>query len=297
MNEQLIKSESQFSFRFEGKNEIDAILLSKTINDMVQLTKLAAIDECQDAYFKMKIMSFRDGSFKIDFSTISEVAENLYRHASDAATLAGTLFTVVKGYFEVKNHLKGKKPKSVVDKPDSKIEIENADSEKIEVPKSSFAITNNVKIDNLTVQIAGYVKTHNPNGGFSFETHDSIQNFSSEDVDCMLQPVATQESSSYEKYVIKTDLPIRKADLLKNSAWEFIFQGKTIKANIQDKKFIENVHSGLISLKAKDYINATLEIRMPLDGQGAAENSPKYTVLEVNGDVMRGCNDEQLSLL
>ena len=58
---QLIKSESAFSFNFDGGNEIDAALLSRSINDIVELTKLTANLECKDAYIKIKISSFEKG--------------------------------------------------------------------------------------------------------------------------------------------------------------------------------------------------------------------------------------------
>ena len=41
-NSELIKSTAQFGIHLEGESEIDAILLSKTISDMAELTQLAA---------------------------------------------------------------------------------------------------------------------------------------------------------------------------------------------------------------------------------------------------------------
>ena len=71
-NSELIKSTAQFGIHLEGESEIDAILLSKTISDMAELTQLAARKENPDAYLKMNVTAFKNGSFQIDFSTVCE---------------------------------------------------------------------------------------------------------------------------------------------------------------------------------------------------------------------------------
>lgn len=70
MGVKLVKSEDVFSFHLDGNSSIDAILLSKIISNIAELTKMAAIYENPDSYLRMNVTAFKNGSFEIDFSTI-----------------------------------------------------------------------------------------------------------------------------------------------------------------------------------------------------------------------------------
>lgn len=113
MENDLIQSKAQFSFHLDGENEIDATLLSKTIADMAELTKLAAREQDPDAYLKMNVTAFKNGSFQIDFATVCQAVQNIYQAAPVVAGLALTVVSAVKGIFEIKKILKGEKPKSI----------------------------------------------------------------------------------------------------------------------------------------------------------------------------------------
>lgn len=67
MGVKLVKSEDVFSFHLDGNSSIDAILLSKIISNIAELTKMAAIYENPDSYLRMNVTAFKNGSFEIDF--------------------------------------------------------------------------------------------------------------------------------------------------------------------------------------------------------------------------------------
>ncbi|MCL1996173.1 MAG: hypothetical protein FWG63_08210 [Defluviitaleaceae bacterium] len=299
VKEQLIKSESAFSFNFDGGDEIEAVLLSKSINDIVELTKLTSSLECKDAYIKIKITSFEKGSFQIYFSIISEAIETIARPALTLGGLAVMVISIIKGYFDVKKHLEGKQPKTTVEKDNGKIEIENENGQKIEVESTSLTIINNTNIELYVNSIIDNVMEHNPNGGFNIKTEYETTKYVAEDMLKMAKPFAIKDKEdTFEIYHITTALPIKKADLLKSSSWEFIFQGKIIKATILDTDFLGRVHKGLISVKARDYINAKLEIKIPKDNQGGIiGNKEKYSILKVLGEVQTSTDAEQLTFL
>ena len=291
----LIKSESQFSFRFDGKSEIDAVLLSKTIIDIIELIKCAAIDECPDAEIKIQIINFRSGSFQVVFSTISEAVQGLYRPAASAGTLALKLINIVKGYLKIKKLLRGKQPRSIAESDESNIVIESATGDKITVPTKSKEVIFKADIDRYTIQISEKVMEHSPDNGFTIMSHDEVTEFTSEDVQIMSEPICT-ESDRFGKSEVIADLRIRKPDLLKNTSWQFIFLGKSINAKIIDDNFVKNIQSGKVNFKSGCYIRAKLEITFYRDSMGEPiDGTEKYTVIHVFGGIVR-YEAEQLTI-
>ena len=53
MGENLMKSKSVFSFHLDGESSVDAIVLSKTIADMADLSKEMAKQEDEQAFLKL----------------------------------------------------------------------------------------------------------------------------------------------------------------------------------------------------------------------------------------------------
>ena len=294
MNNELMKSESTLQFHLDGESQIDAKLLSKIINDFVELTQFAAKDIDSEAYLKMNITAFQNGSFNISFSAVCEFVKNLF--SSENIAIASNILDTVVSYFNIKKFLKGKRPKpeNVKQQSQNKVEIINADGSRIVVPKEAANIIYNTHIDNLTVNIANSVSEHNPNGGFSIKTKNHSTAFGKDDISNIEKTVAIDESNC-KRYLIETALIIKKPDFIStSSAWDFIFNGKTIHAKIADEGFTKKVHNGEITLKSADYINARLEMIIDLDENNQPiDSTAKYTVLEVNGDVQH--NDSNFS--
>lgn len=281
----LVKSESQFTFKFEGGDEIEAVLLSRAIVNIAELIKIASMSECPDDYVKIKVASLRSGSFRIFFSTVSEAMPNLYRSLEEVGALAVKIVAVVLGFLKIKKHLNGKKPKNIVEKNGGMIEVENDAGQTITIHAGSGAVINNIKADQLIIQISECAMEHNPDGGFTVDTENERVEFLPEDMVSLSAPISVDESRT-EKYVVTTELPIRKPDLLKNTSWQFIYQGKSIYAKILDEHFLESVNNGNVNLKSGSYIRAKLEITVYLDVNGRPlNNAVKYSVVEVIGNV------------
>ncbi len=283
MNNDLIKSESALRFHLDGDSQIDAKLLSKIINDFAELTRFAAKDVNKEAYLKMNVTAFENGSFNISFSAVCELARNLF--TTENVSLAADILGIVLGYFDIKKFLKGKHPKDVRKKSNNKVEIINADGSKIIAEKEAVNIIYNTHIDDLTVNIANSVSEHNPTGGFSIITKKHSSVFEKEDISNIEKTVAVEESNC-KRILIETALIIKKPDFIATSAWDFLLNGKSIHAKISDVAFVKRIHDGEITLKSSDYINALLEILVDLDENGQPiDSTAKYNVVEVKGDV------------
>ncbi|MFZ5975179.1 MAG: hypothetical protein ACOYU3_07205 [Bacillota bacterium] len=284
MKQDLIQSQASFGLHLDGENEIDANLLSNTIRDIAELTKIAAKEENFEAYLKINVTAFRNGSFQIDFSTICEVGETLITIIGAASAFALTIVGIVKGYLEIKKLLKGEKPKNTVQIQDSKMEVENNIGQKVIVHKSSVAILTNVTIDQLTMNIANYVQEYNPSGGFTFLTQEGNVICLADDVKNISKPITIAEETLCKRLTVKADLPIKKVDLTGRSTWEFKYQGHVIIAKIHDEEWLAEVNSGNVPIRAGDYIKATLEIYFELDlYERPIPDSGKYNIIKVHG--------------
>ena len=297
MEEKLVKSESSFAFHIDGDNFIDAEVLSNIINDMAKLTKYAAKEENPEAYLKMNVTAFRNGSFEIDFSTICEIKDDLINCVEVAIPLAATLVGTVKGYLEIKKLIKGNKAKEVKELPDNKIQVTNLVGDSIIVNKSSGTILKDVNIDQTVVNISNNIYQHNPGGGFSFNNDNVNTHFDCNDIINLGKPVPMDDIITYQEKTITVNLLIKKADMLGHSAWSFIFQEKTILAPIVDYDFLKKVHNGNVYIHAGDYIEASLKVSYQIDEYNLpVEGTTKYVVEKVIGDIKSDENYKQLEI-
>lgn len=290
--DELIKSKATLSFHLDGKSEIDAVVLSKMISDMAELTKAVAQEVNPDAYLKMNVTAFKNGSFQIDFSAICEAAQTVFCALPSAVSLAGATILAVKGIFEIKKLIRDGKPKKVERLDDKSIKIEAKDGGTVIVPKESGAIISSVRIDQLVVNIASNVKEHNSSGGFSISTNDEASYYAAEDVSGMSRPLPIEEITTCRRERVNAVLPIRKAVLRGTSQWNFDFNDRAIDATILDDAFINEVHRGT-PVTSGDYIKATIEIYTDLDIMGKPiKGTEKYTVIKVHGGLRHQYDDQ-----
>lgn len=297
MENNLVESRSEFSFHLDGESEIDASLLANTIRDIAEITKETAHEIDPEAYLKMNVTAFRNGSFQIDFSTVCAAAETLLTSATPAVMLAGNVISSLKGIFEIKKFLKGKKPKEISKGAKGKVKIRNEEGNQIEVPASSQIVIHNERIDQLVVNISNYSQEHNQNGGFSIITGDEALRCSASDIREMSKPLPPEtEITTCIRSKIKTMLLIRKAVLIGNAKWSFDYNGRAIDASVEDEVFVHNFQLKE-SIRSGDYIEAIMEIYVDLDKNGdQIKGTEKYTVLQVFGGIRHGKDESQIEL-
>ena len=179
-------------------------------------------------------------------------------------------------------------PSKIEDTKNDKCTVTNDDDMSIEVPAACKNIFTDASIHNLTFNINNYVQQHNPCGGYSISSSQGTSSFNSQDIKDIAKPfpLDVQESVKCSRIRVTTKLPIKKPDILGSSKWEFKYNNRTISAFIEDEIFLNDVHQGIITIKAGDYINAVLEIYYDINESGEPiESSAKYTVLNVIGRV------------
>lgn len=290
-----------FDFHIDGEHQIQAELLSNILYDISKLAEIIADEEGSEKGYKLNVTAFEKGSFGIVFN-LQDIINGI--------GVAANIITCLVGAFELKKHLKGKKPKQVSEFDDNTIKVENNYGNIIIVPKSSGVVINNDMADYHISNISNNIKIHNPQGGFTISSKDETLSCSSEDVENLsvkmfstrntineynLPEYTTRElpESEIRKLefaepyinVFDAELVIKKPDILGDGAWEFLLDNKNIKAKILDEEWLFNFHKNTPALRSGCYISASVQASYKKDSYGNPTGRATYRVIKVYGNI------------
>ena len=256
-----------FSFTFEGSNEISASLLGLSLSNLSYIVH--EIGQKSDSYeqCELKVSSFQKGSFEILFTTAILAAGQI--SALYSPQDLNSIVNVLKGIFDIKQLLKGDRPRSV--SPDIQsgyIHVTSPDGSSVWAPTGSNIVISNPVIDRKTSEIAQAVHQHNPSGGFRLADNTQAFSYNSQAIADIALPAYTTQNTSESLRSMRAALPIVKVDLLGNSSWSFKFCERTISAKICDQEFLKSVHSGQTAYKAGDMLDVCLTIITTLSPDG-----------------------------
>lgn len=297
MESDIIKSESSFSFHIDGDSSIDAFSLSKIIGNMAELTEIAVHTDEPEANVNVSVTALKPGSFVIDFSAVCGIVNTMISNAPNMLSAASNAISTIKGFFEIRKLLNGKAPQSVKEISENSICVTNDNGESTIVNKSSGAVINNPRAENLTQNISITVYNNSSANGFSIDDKNGSISFNNDDLLKMNKPIPIIDNITRKVSAVNnTELLIKKPDILGHSAWSFRFNGKNIEARILDDDFLDYIQEGNFTIKVGSYINADLEVAYDLTSDGLLdEKPPKYTVTKVYGGIKNDI-DNQLKL-
>lgn len=107
-----IKSKENIEFRFEGSNEIDAKELSVFLNETINMFQTIVNLNDTDIPVRLNINAFEKGSFKIIATTVADVGRKIFKKIKSSREVVEAF----KEVLEVKDKLKGEKPKGTNEK-------------------------------------------------------------------------------------------------------------------------------------------------------------------------------------
>lgn len=298
MEQNLIKSQDKFSFHLNGDSSIDAVLLSKTIQDFAELTKLIALEQNPESFIKLNVTAFENGSFIIDFQTITEIVETISENKEIFSVFASVVVGGIVGVFKLKKFLKGEAPLEQTIEGDS-IKIKNKNGDVVVVPQASAPVLNNCHVDNLVINIASNVAKNNSGKGFSLTASDNEKiEFSEHDMPYMCHPIAVEKEniSRIKTQTIDTYLRIKKPVLVGSAKWELIYNSETIHVKIEDDDWLTSVQTGRIGINANYLLHAYLQTEVELDDNGIPIlETQKYKISHVFG-LIENNGTNQISL-
>jgi len=289
------ESKCNFILKYKGKEEIDAETLSFSLNSVVKTIKSITSNEYPDTHTKLKIINLGRGSFEITLSTIIYYAPALLRIANMSLNVVSTYLA----YMKIKHHLHGQQPKRIkYEKNNAK--IINRDNgtiiENIYITKNYFVDST---IDNLISDTFSPLVKDEDRTGFQIQYGNEIKiDISKDEFNNMSTPIVEKENNYRKKgnIIENIELALKKPDLLGDSKWSFILD-KIIEAEIEDKEFLDKVHSGIIrNLYAGVKIPVKLRIEQEFNEKGLLiKDAEKYFVEKVNGDIIEP-QDRQIKL-
>lgn len=265
MKEVVDISNASFSLGFGGENEIDLKDLISSLDGTVELLDYVAKSLDKDSYIKINVKGSRKGSFIIDFGIIAKEVCNLLT-VENVAFASVCLDSFCK-IIEVKKHLKGDKPKTV--SPDGKgnVIIENVDSEKLHIEnhvynlygdysdKALKRIFSNCNRDSVYIESDGAKRVEIPKDMFPLMEKEI----------CIDRDDSAINITNSSAEII---IGIKKADFYGSSQWEIAYNGKILKASVNDKKFIEDLHEGDVSITSKTTMKVELRSELSINEIG-----------------------------
>ena len=280
------ESKCNFILKYGGKDEIDAETLSFSLNGVVKTIKSIASNEYPDTHTKLKIINLGRGSFKITLSTAIYYAPALLPIANMALNVIRTYLS----YIQIKRHLHGQQPKSIIYE-NNNAEIINQDNgviiENAHTTKNYFI---NCTFDNsIADTFSPLVKDEDRTGFQIIYDNKTKIDISKDEFNNMSTPIIEKENNYRKKgnTIENIELALKKPDLLGDSKWSFILD-KIIEVEMEDKEFLDKVHSGIIrNLYAGVKIPVKLRIEQEFNEEGLLiKDTEKYFVEKVNGDII-----------
>ena len=289
-----MKSNSNNSFKlcFDGQlHQIEAnVLISSLIHNT---TIISEINKRTDPakQIKINVNAPEKGSFIIELllnESIIDQAKSLF--SKENVEYVYYVITSLAGAYHIKNHLKGKKAKSVKEKSNNRVEITNADNNTIIINSDIYNIYTSSIIPEAISQ--NFDALHRDGSIESFEIRnnkgDTLYKASKEDfVDLS---VKSEEINEDERIVVEmTVLNIVRASFKDNLKWEFYYRGMKISASLADESFIEEINRGRAFAKG-DSLNVQLQITQKWDPTYNTFTNKSYKILQVSQHIRK---DEQ----
>ena len=289
------ESKCNFILKYGGKDEIDAETLSFSLSGVVKTIKNITSNEYPDTHTKLKIINLGRGSFEITLSTVIYYAPALLPIANMALNVISNYLS----YIRIKRHLHGQQPRNII-YGNNNAKIINQDHgtiiENVNITNNYFV---NSTLDNLISDTFNPLLKDEDRTGFQIMQDNKIKiDISKDEFDNMSTTIIEKENNYRKKgnIIENIELALKKPDLLGDSKWSFILD-KIIEAEMEDKEFLDKVHSGVIrNLYAGVKIPVKLRIEQEFNEEGLLiKDTEKYFVEKVNGDIIEP-QDRQIKL-
>lgn len=234
---------TEFKIRANGDNEIDTDVLCEILKSTSQILRTASVSIAPEAYYKLKINAISPCCIDVCVKAVIEYIPNLL--TIDTISYSAILISTFSNILNIKQFLKGKKPKSATQEGD-KVQLINESGEVQHYPAEVFNIyLNNTEIDNSTINIFSSLQREK-----SLESFDVLQDknvltsIKKQSFNDMQEPLIQQIKDDLLKETysntIETVVLIKKPDFLGNSKWSVQFNGVIKDMVVSDLVFLKD---------------------------------------------------------
>ncbi|MCP1384425.1 hypothetical protein [Runella salmonicolor] len=255
-----VKMYGKDRFEYQYKGEVEDIDINTLLSS--QLHFVTIINEVQRNLFpeitlKIRVEAPKKGSFIFqqlyDWAVSHDIfSKDKVEYWNNLGGVASVLVSSVSGIFLLFKHLKGKKAKKLEDDGNNRIIVTNDDGKTVIIEKSVFNIYTSNQALNEAFRKQAEVLEQDPNVEgikiLNTETGKTLINVPRKDFSDFTKGNAYLNNTTIEKPKSLVRLFIKKPDLFPKSdkvSWDFIYDGRNIKAVIVDSAFIAEINNGL----------------------------------------------------
>lgn len=272
-----------FTVKLGGRNSVDAENFSSIIQSTIFLMKESASTICPEAFLKLEIRANKEGSFESIIDTVLKSTPDLLK---DGIPFCKDILQIVLHWLNIKQHLKGNKPKKIITENNDAIII-NQDNEEFRVGKNILKkYLDNINIENSIVKIFINAEEDNRSGLEIIPDKKSKlpnKSFAQNEFAHMAKHVI-EENNKIEHIIqppIEVTLLIKKPDLNGKSQWTFLYN-KTINAYVKDEEFLDKIQNKhTIKICGGFRIKCLLQMEYDLSDGEIVEGSEKYFITKV----------------
>lgn len=274
---------------FGGDSEIDAVLLSNTIKNFVDIVEVTKDFYSPETDIQLKVKTFKNGSFEIHLNAIFEILSS--DKLSNFVNIGSGVIALVIGLLRFGKFLKGKKPK-IVESLDNEenVKVLNIEEETTIIKQNIYNVYELPRVSKGISNVFEDLTKDNTRTSFRIASKNDSVKFSNSEYANLSNQVLLDQLNSEQVMINKMQvfLDIKKPDLGGKSQWQFYFN-KVINATIEDEEFLKKVVKGDINFSSKDKLKVMLRMEQDLEENGNIKiGTERYFIEKVLGTIREG---------
>lgn len=276
----------EVKIKFEGQiHQVDLDILLLSLLHFSEIVQLVTEKVSPQQKLNIKISAPEKGSFDVILHLVGNAVTtigDLFRESWATIDSVANVVAIIVGIMEIKKFLKGRKPDSIEERPDGRINVSknNATAAVNRRVYELYSKSQDIN-DHLEKMFDGL--TENPEiEGFLIDS-PGIAEFQVDSAEFPSMALPNDLLETNEEVIIKenVDLSVLKLVFQRNRKWEFIFNGMKISAYIVDDSFWARVDRGE-SFRKGDTIKADLEISRVFDEEINTYVNMSYRIIKVH---------------
>lgn len=302
------RSQNEFNFTFDGA--IEAIEVRSLTTSLLSLNDV--IKEVNELLITNKkveltVKTYKPGSFDVYLQLIADglgvgIAAGLF--SGNNVEVARQVLDFVVSSLNLKQFLKGNKPKEVIKLEDNRVKVIDNQGNVFIADHMVFNMaSNNEILDKKIGSIFVTAKEIDTVTGLTIKDHEGKVMFKSEkekgDFDHMVEPnpvLRVEEQITRDQIIDEAILSVYSLTFDDTKKWEFYYQGNKIPVKLLDTDFIQKVLNRTYHFANGDRIRCKMTIHQTWNKVAMVHENKAYSVVEVFGPPIPPTSQPELGL-
>jgi hypothetical protein len=261
-----------------GEDEVEIETLTVVLSNTIKILKKASQYTDEHSYQKFVVTDIKKGSFIIEVMAMVASSPNILGNTA-------TAIQMFKNFLDIKKHLNGSEPKSVVE-VHNHYKIENLNGDIYDCDSITFnAYTENADIDDSISIMAKKLTEDTQRDGISVNINNNIGNkveFSKDEIKLMTKRIDLSKlSPNIVSQRLFQKVIVGKIDFDGDSKWTIYINGSKENVKILDEDFKKNISS--YKFTKGTVMDVELDVSYHVDNNEIPLNNrrPQFTIIKV----------------